>query len=120
MKKAFCFLSLITAFDFIVTIVVFYYIMAIALPATILLQTETVDILQEMNLITALKDLCSNMLHNIDDYHQKWYKGVILIAGKQNVLEKNPRLCSKVISRTNQPSSNPSEYYKKVIHNSSN
>ena len=44
MKKAFCFLSLITAFDFIVTIVVFYYIMAITLPATILLQTETVDI----------------------------------------------------------------------------
>ena len=119
MKKAFCFLPLITAFDFIVTIVVFFYIMAITLPETILLQTETV-ILKGMNLITALKDICSNMLHNIDDYHQKWYKGVILIAGKQNVLEKNPRLCSKEISRTNQPSSTPSEYYKKVIHNSSN
>ena len=59
--------------------------MAILLPGTILLQNETIDILQRMNLITALKDLCSNMRHNIDDYHEKWYKEAILIAGKQNL-----------------------------------
>ena len=112
-KKAFCFLSLITTLDFIVTMVVFYHIMAITLSATILLQSETIDILQGMNLITALKCLCSNMQHNIDDYHGKWYKEAILIAGKPNVLEKAQRLCSKQTNRANQPSSTPSEYYKR-------
>ena len=87
MKKTFCFLSLIVTFDFIVTMVVFYRIIAITLPATTLLQSETIDILQVMNLITALKGLCFNMRHNIDDYYEKWQKEAILIAGKQNVLE---------------------------------
>ena len=54
-KKAVCFLSLITTFYFTVTVVVFYHIMAITLPATISLQSEKTDILQEMNLITVLK-----------------------------------------------------------------
>ena len=31
------------------------------------------------------------MRRNIDDYDEKWYKEAILIAGKQNVLEKAPR-----------------------------
>ena len=66
--------------------VAFYHIMTITLPATILLQSETIDILQGMNFITALKGLCSNMWHNIDDYHEKWYKETILISDKQNVL----------------------------------
>ena len=47
----------------------FNHIMAITLAATILLQKETVDYLQNMNLVTALTGLCSNMQHNIDDYH---------------------------------------------------
>ena len=63
-----------------------------------------------MNLITALKGLCSNMRHNIDDYHEKWYKEAILIAGKQNLLEKAPRLCSRQTNRANQPSITPSDY----------
>ena len=102
-----------TLFDFIVILVVFYHIMAITLPATILLQNEAIDILQEMNLITALKSLCSNMRHNIDDCHEKWCKEAILIAGKQNILEKAPRLSSKPANSANQPSSTPSEYYKR-------
>ena len=85
-KRASWFFLLITTFDFIVKMVVFYHIMAITLPATILLQSETFDILQGTNLIIALKDLCSNMWLNIDDYHEKWYLEAILIAGKQNVL----------------------------------
>ena len=93
--------------------VAFYHIMAILLPGTILLQNETIDILQRMNLITALKDLCSNMRHNIDDYHEKWYKEAILIAGKHNVLEKVPRICSKQTNSADQPSRTPSEYYKR-------
>ena len=47
-KKAFCFLSLITTFDVIVTVVLFYHIMVITLPANILLKSETTDILQAM------------------------------------------------------------------------
>ena len=48
----------------------FYHIMAITLPAAILLQSEAIDILQGMNLITAVKGLCSNMWRNIEDYHE--------------------------------------------------
>lgn len=44
--------------------------MAITLPAAIFLQSEVIDILQGINLITAVKGLCSNMWHNIDDYHE--------------------------------------------------
>ena len=70
--------------------------MAITLPVTISykVQSGTIGILQEMNLITALKGLRSNLQHNIDDYHEKWYKEAALISDKQNVLEKAPRLCS--------------------------
>ena len=45
------------------------HIMAVTLPATILLQKDTVDVLQNMNLVTGLTGLCSNMQHNIDDCH---------------------------------------------------
>ena len=48
---------------------VFNHIMVITLPATILLQKQTVDILQNMNLVTALTGLSYNIQHNIDDYH---------------------------------------------------
>ena len=48
----------------------FYHIMAITLPAAILLQNEAIDILQGMNLITAVKGLCSNMWRNIEDYRE--------------------------------------------------
>ena len=71
--------------------VVFNHMMEITLPATIFLQGKTIDILLGMNLKIASKDLSSNMWHNIDDYHEKWYKEAILIAGKQNLLEKAPK-----------------------------
>ena len=57
------------------------------------------------------------MRHYTDDYHEKWYKEAILIAGKQNVLEKTPRLCSKQTNRENQPSNAPSKYYKRSFTN---
>ena len=88
-------------------------IMAIPLPATILLQSETIDVLHGMNLITALNGFCSNMRHNIHDYDEKWYKETILTTSKPNVLEKAPRFCLKQANRTNQPSSTQSEYYKR-------
>ena len=87
--------------------------MAITLPTIILLYSETTDILQGMNLIKTLKVLCSNIRHNIDDYHEKWYKEALLIPGKQNILDKTPRLCSKQTNRVNQSLGTPSEYYKR-------
>ena len=48
------FLLLTAMFHFIATITVFHHIMAIALPATIFLETEAIDVLQGMNLLTAL------------------------------------------------------------------
>ena len=71
--------------------VVFNHMMEITLPAIIFLQGKTSDILHGMNLKIASKDLSSNMWHNIDDYHEKWYKEAILVAGKQNLLEKAPK-----------------------------
>lgn len=44
--------------------------MAITLPAAIFLQSEVIDILQGINLITAVKGLCSKMWRNIEDYHE--------------------------------------------------
>ena len=41
------------------------------------------NILHGMNWITVLKCVCFNKWHNIDDYHEKWYKEAILIAGKK-------------------------------------
>ena len=58
-----------TTFSFTVTMVFFNHIMAITLPATILLQKDTVDVLQNMKLVNPLTCLCSNMQHNIGDYH---------------------------------------------------
>ena len=73
-------------------VVLFYRIMVITLPANILLKSETIDILQAMNLIRALMNICSNMRHHIDDDHKKWYKEAILIAAKRYIRENTKTL----------------------------
>ena len=106
-QKAFCFLSLITTFDFIVTVVLFYHIMVITLPANILLKSVTIDILQEMKLIRALMNICSNMRHHIYDDHKKWYKEAILIAAKRYIRES-----SKSLLKANKQSKSAIKYSK--------
>ena len=105
-KKAFSFLSLITTFDFIGN-------HGNTIPSNYFVTKWDNRYITWNEIDNSINGLCSNMRRNIDDYDEKWYKEAILIAGKQNVLEKAPRFWLKQTNRTNQPLSSPWEYYKR-------
>ena len=52
------------------------------------------------------------MRHDIDNYHEKWYKEVLELAKILNIVEVVPRVCSKQTLRENYSSNSSSEYYK--------
>ena len=48
----------------------FYYTHSV----TELFQHKSNDIVKGFDLISSLTDLFANVTHDIDDYHEKWYK----------------------------------------------
>ena len=56
-----------------------------------------------------------NGLEEIDQYHDRWYKKVIELANKVDVIESKPRTCGRQVHRGNAPATSISEYYKRNI-----
>ena len=110
--KAQVLLNHVTNLNFIVTLVVtrkaFDYTHSVAE----LLQAKSNDIVKGFDLIGSLIDLFVNVRHDIDNYHEKWYKEALELAKILNIVEVVPRVCSKQMLRENYPSNSSSEYYK--------
>ena len=85
------------------------------LPVTQLLQSKGGDIVAGLHLIQSLKNLFVAMRNEIDQYHDRWYKKVIELANKVDVIESKPRTCGRQVHRGNAPATSISEYYKRNI-----
>ena len=59
-----------------------------------------------------LINLFANVRHDIDEYHDKWYKKTLELAKKLIIVEVVARVCSRQMLRENDPSDSSSEYYK--------
>ena len=55
------------------------------------------------------------MRNEIDQYNDRWYKKVIELANKLDVIESKPRTCGRQVHRGNAPATSISEYYKRNI-----
>ena len=73
------------------------------LPVTQLQQSKGGDIVAGLHLIQSLKNLFVAMRNEIDQYHDRWYKKVIELANKVDVIESKPRTCGRQVHRGNAP-----------------
>ena len=63
-------------------------------------------------MIGSLINLFANVRHDIDEYHDKWYKKALELVEKLVIVEVVARVCSRQMLRENYPSDSSSEYYK--------
>ena len=97
--KASTFLTCITTFEFVFTLVVTRRVFDITLPATRLLQAKCNDILDELHLITALSNTFVSIRNSIDFYHNKWYEETQELANQTFITETKPRTCGRQKNR---------------------
>lgn len=114
-RDALTYLTLISRFDFIVTLVITRRVLDLTLPVTQLLQGKTNDVMDGIHLINSLKDHITLMRNTIDDFHNSCYEEALDLAEKVDVSEWKPRTTEKQTARANTPHNSISDYYKKII-----
>ncbi|XP_057316227.1 52 kDa repressor of the inhibitor of the protein kinase-like [Hydractinia symbiolongicarpus] len=114
-SKALPFLKVLTSFDFMATFMITKNIFLMTLQVTELLQSRANDIMDGIHMIDALKSRTTMVRNNIDYYHEKWYKEASDLAKELHVTEASPRTSGITLFRSNTPSENPSDHYKRNI-----
>ena len=114
-RDALTYLTLISRFDFIVSLVITRRVLDLTLPVTQLLQGKTIDVMDGIHLISSLKDHVTVMRNIIDDFHNSCYDEALDLAQKVDVVEWKPRTTAKQTARANTPCTSISDYYKKII-----
>lgn len=113
--KASTFLSCITTFEFVYTLVVTRHVFDVTLPVTQLLQAKSNDIVDGLHLISSLQNTFISMRNSIDFYHNKWFKEAQDLAVELVIPESAPRTCGRQQHRANIPSLNVSEYFRRAV-----
>ena len=80
--KAQVLLNHVTNFNFIVTLVVTRKVFEYTHSVTELIQAKLNDIVKGFDLTGSLIDLFVDVTHDIDDYHEKWYKEALELSKK--------------------------------------
>ena len=108
-------LTSLSSFDFIITFITLYMyeFMSHLSGVTIKLQSSTMDILSAHEEIQEVKDTYLTIAEKMDEKVHKIYTYVERIAGKVNVQPSMPRVVGRQIHRSNVPSTNPEDYYRK-------
>ena len=89
-RDALTYLTLISRFDFIVSLVITRRVLDLTLPVTQLLQGKTIDVMDGIQLISSLKDHVTVMRNTIDDFHNSCYDEALDLAQKVDVVEWKP------------------------------
>lgn len=105
----------LTHFPFIVALVIAKDVLAYTKALRVKLQGRYVDIVRAYNNITFVKTTLQCARDDVDTVHARMYETALEIAMKVGVDESMPRTTMRQRHRTNVPSSNPSEYYKRVL-----
>ena len=114
-RDALTYLTLISRFDFIVSLVITRRVLDLTLPVTQLLQGKTIDVMDGIHLISSLKNHVIVMRNTIDDFHNSCYDEALDLAQKVDVVEWKPRTTAKQTACANTPCTSISDYYKKII-----
>ncbi|XP_065651277.1 52 kDa repressor of the inhibitor of the protein kinase-like [Hydra vulgaris] len=114
-NKSSTFLNSIGTFQFVFTLVVTTRVFDFTLPVTRLLQSKTIDILDGLHLITALKNTFISVRNDIDSFHNNCYEAACLLSSKAEIFVLKPRTCSIQKNRFNVPSESVSEYFKRAV-----
>ena len=92
----------VTNFNFIITLIVKRKVFYCTHSRTELLQAKSNDIVKGFNWF--INYFLANMRHDINDYHEKWYKEALELAKKLNIAEVAPRVSSRQMLKENYPS----------------
>lgn len=65
--------------------------------------------------VKSVKFKIASFRHEVESYHNIWYKSVVKLADELNVTPSTPRTTAKQVHRSNTPASDDSEYYRRVI-----
>ncbi|XP_065665586.1 52 kDa repressor of the inhibitor of the protein kinase-like [Hydra vulgaris] len=114
-NKSSTFLNSIGTFQFVFTLVVTTRVFDFTLPVTRLLQSKTIDILDSLHLITALKNTFISIRNDIDSFHNNCYEAACLLSSKTEIFVLKSRTCSIQKNRFNVPSESVSEYFKRAV-----
>nr|XP_047129330.1 52 kDa repressor of the inhibitor of the protein kinase-like [Hydra vulgaris] len=114
-NKSSTFLNSIGTFHFVFTLVVTTRVFDFTLPVTRLLQSKTIDILDGLHLITALKNTFISIRNDIDSFHNNCYEAACLLSSKAEISVLKPRTCSIQKNRSNVPSESVSDYFKRAV-----
>ncbi|XP_057290939.1 52 kDa repressor of the inhibitor of the protein kinase-like [Hydractinia symbiolongicarpus] len=100
---------------FIVSVVVTRNVLALTHGVTTLLQDKSIDITDNVQYITNLKNTTMSCRNNVDFFHNSWYKEALDVAESVGVEEKMKRVIRRQTLRDNQPAISPKDYYKKAL-----
>ncbi len=109
---AFALSSIISSFDFIITLVVVRNCLGYTRSATIQLQSARIDILKGLAEISMIRKSVQTARNLIDQYHNCWFKDASNIANKVDAVTKCPRICKRQTPRTNTPSNDVASHFK--------
>ena len=105
----------LTHFPFIVALVIAKDVLAYTKALSVKLQGRYVDVVRAYNNISFVKTTLQCARDDVDTVHARMYESALEIATKVGVDESLPRISRRQQHRANVPSSNPSEYYKRVL-----
>ncbi|XP_065664449.1 52 kDa repressor of the inhibitor of the protein kinase-like [Hydra vulgaris] len=114
-NKSSTFLNSIGTFQFVFTLVVTTRVFDFTLRVTRLLKSKTIDILDSLHLITALKNTFISIRNDIDSFHNNFYEAAYLLSSKAEIFVLKPRTCSIQKNRFNVPYESVSEYFKRAV-----
>ena len=105
----------LTHFPFIVALVIAKDVLAYTKALSIKLQGRFVDVVSAYNQINFVKTTLQCARDDVDSVHARIYETALEIATKVGVDESMPRISKRQQHRANVPSSDPTEYYKRVL-----
>ena len=88
-------LTQVTSFDFIVCLIISTNVLDTTLPVKQFLQGKSIDEMDGLLMITALKKDVANMRTNVDHFYRLWYKQTLKLSGKVNLEESRKRIVAK-------------------------
>ena len=107
--------SLLLALTLIVALVIAKDVLAYTKALSVKLQGRYVDVVSAYNQISFVKTTLQSARDDVDTVHARIYKTALEIATKVGVDESMPRTSRRQQHRANVPSSDPSEYYTRVL-----
>ena len=84
---------------------------------TVLLQLESLDIVQGIQMVTAeVKEILSDVRENIVEHYKLWHKQAVELVQQSDCEEPSiPHRCNKQTQRSNVEADDPEMYYRRTI-----